>query len=110
LPGENDANHGHARHPVGDRDPEARRVLLEVFAELRGLPRQVVAQSPAYDFGLGSPRGGARRGASAAARSGRVTSVGGIKPMPPLVSHIVDDAGVALVNAWIGALGDAGLP
>jgi hypothetical protein len=35
---------------------------------------------------------------------------GGFIPMPPIVSHIPDDAGVALVNAWIDALGDAGVP
>ncbi len=35
---------------------------------------------------------------------------GGFKPMPPIVSHISDDAGVALVNAWIDALGDAAAP
>lgn len=38
----------------------------------------------------------------------RNQDAGGFQPMPPLVSHIPDDAGIALVNAWINALGDAG--
>ena len=40
----------------------------------------------------------------------RNQDAGGFEPMPPLVSHIPDDAGIALVNAWINALGDAGAP
>ena len=40
----------------------------------------------------------------------RDKDAGGFEPMPPLVSHIPDDAGVALVSAWIDALGDAGAP
>jgi hypothetical protein len=33
---------------------------------------------------------------------------GSFEPMPPIVSHIADDAGVSLLNAWINGLGDAG--
>jgi len=40
----------------------------------------------------------------------RDPDAGGFDPMPPLVSHIPDVAGVALVTAWIEALGDAGAP
>ncbi len=40
----------------------------------------------------------------------RDMDAGGFKPMPPIVSHIADDAGLALVNAWIDGLGDAGTP
>jgi hypothetical protein len=32
----------------------------------------------------------------------------GVEAMPPLVSHIPDTAGLALVTAWIDALGDGG--
>lgn len=42
--------------------------------------------------------------------SSRDKDAGGFEPMPPLVSHVPDNAGVALVNAWIDALGDAGGP
>jgi len=40
----------------------------------------------------------------------RDKDAGGFEPMPPLVSHIPDDAGVALVSEWIDALGDARAP
>ncbi len=40
----------------------------------------------------------------------RDIDAGDFSPMPPLVSHIPDDAGVALVNAWIDALPDGGAP
>jgi hypothetical protein len=40
----------------------------------------------------------------------RAPDAGGFDPMPPLVSHIPDVAGVALVTSWIEALGDAGAP
>jgi hypothetical protein len=32
----------------------------------------------------------------------------GFEPMPPIVSHIPDDAGISLLNAWIDGLGDGG--
>jgi hypothetical protein len=38
------------------REPEARRVVLEIYAEMQGLPRSHLAQSPAFDFGSGSSR------------------------------------------------------
>jgi hypothetical protein len=34
----------------------------------------------------------------------------GFEQMPPIVSHIPDDAGVRLLNTWINALGDGGAP
>ena len=42
--------------------------------------------------------------------SSRDVDAGGFKPMPPIVSHVPDDAGMTMVNAWIDALGDAGTP
>src|SRR5450432_539348 len=36
------------------REPEARRVVLDIYAEMQGLPRSHLAQSPAFDFGSGS--------------------------------------------------------
>jgi hypothetical protein len=54
------------------REPQARHVLLSVFARLRGLPASA-ARAPAFDFDTGSPRVEAiGRHLETAARSGQL--------------------------------------
>ena len=94
------------------RDPEARRVVLEIYAELHGLLRHQVAQSPEFAFGFGSP--GAEALADEllwAAKSGRLIArkrklssivvVRRVAEMPVLGPEPTEEA-PTVSKSWVG--------
>ena len=83
----------------------ARVSALDTYATSVGVPANLMPNGASYDRIVPGNPGASLLALMAAARD----SDAGFKAMPPIVSHLPDTAGLALVTAWIDGLGDGGV-
>jgi hypothetical protein len=79
---------------------------LDAYTTTVGMMANLMPNGASYDRIVPGDAGASLLVLMATARD----SDAGFKSMPPIVSHVPDQAGLALVTAWIDALGDAGVP